>query len=1100
MNEQPHNLAYRLSHMFITSKLTVLTIMAVTVFGLIAILLTPREENPQIIIPSAQITVQLPGASVLEVEELIVTPLEAIVSEIVGVDHTFGAAMNSVGVVSVQFKAGENKEDSLVKLYSRIMSNHDRMPAGASEPLIKVLDVDDIAIVTVTLASKTYDDYALKRLADRMKERLGSLKSVSVVKIKGGQDREIRIDLDPERLMAFGLPLNHIQNTLTASNLAVPVGDTVRKGNRQSVFLQGFFQKVADVRNLIVGQHESRPIYLGDIANIVDGPPLEHSQLSRFNFGAADKRFASIGARDMSAVTLSVAKKKGTNAVFMANDALERIEHMQREFIPRDVHVIVTRNDGKKADDAVNVLIEHLGIAVSTVFLVLILFLGWKEAIIVSIAVPLVLFVTMGADLLGGITINKVSLFALILSLGLLVDDAIVVIENIHRHYYKDGSRLEGGHSDKRQLIILACAEVGGAANLATATVMAVFASLFLVTDMPGQYFNPVAFNVPIAMAASLFFAYTVTPWAAYRWLHRPKADKKNHAKKRQSRLGRFYRWFILLAIKKRSVRWIVYGLTLVLLGITILQPAWQFMRPQGVSGPKPFFGVALGFMPKDDKNTFSVAIEMPEYTPVETTDAIAREINLLLVDNPLVKNTLSWIGQTGVIDFPAFLRGSGDQKGPHIAQIRVNLIDKLQRHTTSMDVVKKLREEINKIKARYPGSEALLVEDPPGPASRATILAEIYGQDPDILRKLSKTVSDAFKSTYDMVDVSDTQPFDVQQNRIIVDKEKAALSGVSNAQVAQILRVLFKGEIVGRIHPHTEKNTVPIRIRVPHKHRLDPTQLNRIFVENTGGKRIPLSELVQVIQVNQDRPILHKDNERVTFVGGELTRTAPVYAIVDLDRRLDQMDLGKGLSLETRNLSFKRVTPDTIGQYQLLWDGEIRLTLDTFRDMGFALGLALMLVFLLLVAYYRSFSIPIVAMSSIPLGMIGVFPGHWIMGADFSATSMVGVIALAGVAIRSALLIIDFIRENRSHGMTLHEAAHKAGAARALPILLTTLAVILGSAVMLTDPVFGGLAISLIYGTAVSSTLAIIIVPVLYYRVEKWRERRDLGRERVAA
>jgi len=1095
MSERPKNIAYRLADMFITSKLTILTIIAVTIFGLIAIYLTPREENPQIVIPSAQITVALPGASALEIEQLIVTPLEGIVSEILGVDHTYGTAMNSVGVITVQFKAGENKEDSLVKLYTRILASHDRLPRNAGQPVIKSLDVDDIAIVTVTLASKTYNDFALKRIADRMTERLHSLNAVSVVKVKGGRDREIRIDLDPERLQTFGIPLARVRDTLAASNLALPVGDYIQNGQSEAVYLQGFFQDGEDVRKLIIGLHESRPIYLGDIANITDGPPLERDLLSRFSFGSGDPRYSRLGGENLSAVTLAVAKKKGTNAVFMADDVLRRIERMRVEFVPDDVHVVVTRNDGKKADDAVNVLIEHLGIAVSTVFLVLILFLGWKEALIVTIAVPLVFFVTMGADLLGGVTINKVSLFALILSLGLLVDDAIVVIENIHRHYFKNGGRKNGICQDKRQMTVEASAEVGGAANLATATVMAVFASLFLVTDMPGQYFYPVAFNVPIAMAASLFFAYTVTPWAAYRWLRRPEINVSHDQKQHQSQLSRLYKYFILQTIKKKNLRWSLLGATLVLIVLSMLQPAWQFARPEGVTGPKPFFGVALGFMPKSDKNTFSVAIEMPETTPVETTDAIARDINQLLVQNPLVTNTMSWIGQTGIVDFPAFLRGTGDQKGPHIAQIRVNLIDKHARDATSMEIVRKLRSQIDKIRMRYKDSVVLMVEDPPGPASRATILAEIYGKDREMLRMLSKKVSTAFKKTYDMVDISDTEPFDVPENRIIVDKEKAALSGVSNAQVAEILRVLFDGEIVGRVHPPGEKNAVPIRVRVPHKYRLDPQELDRVFVENSAGKRIPLSELVHVVMSKKDRPILHKDNERVTFIGGELARTVPIYAILDLDKKLDGMDLGNGLSLETRNLTLKRVAPDTIGNYQLLWDGEIRLTLDTFRDMGFALSLALMLVFLLLVAYYHSFSIPIVAMSSIPLGLIGVFPGHWIMGADFSSTSMVGIIALAGVAIRSALLIIDFARENRMHGMSLHEAAYTAGTARALPILLTTLAVILGSAIMLTDPVFGGLAISLIFGTAVSSALAIIIVPVLYYFVEKWREKRDIRR-----
>lgn len=1079
MSEQPRNIAWRLSEMFVTSKLTVLIILAMTIFGAVAIYLTPREENPQIIVPSAQITVQLPGASSLEVEELIITPLEGIVSEIVGVDHTQAVAMNSVGIVGVQFKAGENKEDSLVKLYNRVLSNLDRLPEGTSTPLIKALDVDDMPVVTVTLASDTYDDYALKRMADRMAERLQSLPSVSVITVKGGQDREIRIDLNPDRLAAYGVPLARVRDTLAGNNLSIPVGDTIQGGDFQAVFLDGFFKNADDVRRLVVGHNNGRPIYLGDISDIVDGPPLERQQISRFSFGAGDARFSEVGNQDLAAVTLAIAKKQGTNAVFMADDVIARIERMQDEFVPRDVHVVVTRNDGQKADAAVNVLIEHMGIAVSTVFLILILFLGWKEALIVTLSIPLVLFVTIGADFIAGITINRVSLFALILSLGLLVDDAIVVIENIHRRLSM------GGGGSKKDIIIQASAEVGGAANLATATVMVVFVSLVLVGGMPGQYFFPVAINVPIAMAASLFLAYTVTPWASHRWLSIDHGDQ-TQAEQPPSRLVRFYRRFLFLSMRRRALRWSVYGLTLAALFLTVLQPAWQFVRPEGVVGPKSHFGVALSFLPKDNKNTFNIALKLPETAPVETTDRLVREVNALLVGNPLIVNTQSWAGQSGVIDFNALLRGAGDRVGPNIAEIRVNLVDKHARGTTSIELVRDLRPQVAAIAAKYPGTILQMVEDPPGPATRATVLAEIYGKDLEILRALSGRVAEEFSTTYDMVDISTSEPHDVLEYKIVVDQEKAALSGVSNTQIAAVLRVLFKGEVIGRIHPENEKNAVSILVRVPYAQQLDPTRLENVFIENNAGQRIALAELVRVVAGLRDRPILHKDNERVTFVGGELAQTSQLYAIADLDKKLDGLDIGHGRSLETRNLTLATAAPDTIGKYQLLWSGEIRLMLDTYRDMGMVLGLALVFVFLLLVGYYRSFKIPFVAMSSIPLGMIGVFPGHWIMGADFSATSMVGIIALAGVAIRSSLLIIDFIRENQSQGMALQEAAYQAGIIRARPILLTTLAVVLGSAIMLTDPVFGGLAISLIFGTVVSSALTIVIVPVLYYRANR--------------
>lgn len=1075
MTKQSHNIAWILSEMFVTSKLTVLTILALTLFGSAAIFLTPREENPQIIVPAAQVIVQLPGASSLEVEELIVTPLEGIVSEIVGVDHTQSVAMNSVGIVTVQFLAGENKEQSLVKLYDRILSNLDRMPAGASDPLVQALDVDDMPVVTATLASATYSDYALKRMADRMADRLHSLPSVSIVTVKGGQDREIRVDLDPDRLAAYGVPLARVRQTLSSNNLTVPVGNTVQGGAFQTILLDGFFKTADDVGRLIVGQNAGRPIYLSDIADITDGPPLERQNLSRFSFGAADPRFSEPDNQEMVAVTLAVAKKKGMNSVFMAEDVIERVLRMQDEFIPQDVEVIITRNDGEKANAAVNILIEHLGIAISTVFLILILFLGWKEALIVTISVPLVLFATMSVDYIGGVTINRVSLFALILSLGLLVDDAIVVIENIHRRYNN------GGGLSKKDITIRACAEVGGAANLATATVMVVFLSMALVGGMPGQYFFPVAVNVPVAMAASLFLAYTVTPWAANRWLS--LGDHETTTEKPPSLLVRTYRGILFLSMKRGMVRWAFFGLTLAVLGLTVLQPVWQFVRPDGVVGPKSPLGVALTFLPKDNKNTFNVALKLPESTPVETTDRLVREVNAVLVQNPLVLNTQSWVGQSGVIDFNALLRGSGNRTGANIAEIRVNLIDKHRRDTTSIKLVHDLRPVLTAITAKYPGTIVQLVEDPPGPALQATVLAELYGKDLEVLRGLSSHVEDVFRNTYDMVDVSTSEPDDVIEYKIIVDQEKAALSGVSNAQIAAVLRVLFDGEIIGRIHPEGEVNVVPIRVQVPQSLQLSPTRLETVFVESISGQHIALAELVRVVPELRDKPIMHKDNERVTYVGGELAETSQLYAIAYLEKELSGLDIGNGFALETGNLTMATAAPDTIGKYQLLWNGEIRLMIDSYRDMIVSLCFAIIVVFLLLVGYYRSFKIPLVSMASIPLGMIGVFPGHWVLGADFSATSMVGIIALAGVAIRSSLLIIDFIRENVSQGMELEEAVYQAGVIRARPILLTTLAVVLGSAVMLTDPVFGGLAISLIFGTVVSSALTIIIVPILYYR-----------------
>ena len=1095
MNNQIPNLAGRIARTFITSKLTSVFIFGVTLLGVLATLLTPREENPQILVPGAQVVVPLPGASAKEVEELVVTPLEGILREMTGVDHTYGTAQNSVGVVAVEFKVGQPKEESLVKLYDRIMSNRSRLPADAGVPQIASVDVDDLAVVAVTLTSPGYRDYELKRLADRMAERLRSLDNVSVVSVRGGQSREFRLELDPDRTQAFGLTIAEAAGAFATSNLSLPLHETVRAGNVEAVKLQGLFTSADDVRNQVVGVHQGRLVYARDIAVIKDGPPTEIEQLSRFAFGLADERSQKLGQTEMPAVTITVAKKKGSNAVVTAKNVLERIERMKQDFIPKDVSVVTTRNDGQKANDAVNLLMEHLAISVFTVSLVLIAFLGWREALVVSMTVPLILFITLASDLFIGITINRVTLFALILSLGLLVDAAIVVIENIHRHYTHSRSE------NKEELTIAATNEIGNATNLATLAVMLVFISLLLfMTGMPGVYFYPIAVNVPVAMAASLVVAYIVTPWAANRWLanshHAPAGDEADPSATphKPDRMRRGYLSLIQPLLESSKPRRLLALSVMALMMASCLQGAWQFIRPSGVGGARSLLGVSLGFLPKDNANTFHIIIDMPETAPVEQTDRLVREIGRVLAQDKNVLNYQSWLGEAGVADFNGLKKATAQRQGSYVAEIRVNLIDKHKRSMRSIEIVRNLRSPVDKIRARYPGAKVRLAEDPPGPPVRASVLAEIHGPDPDQLRALSAQVSKAFAGTYDMVDLSNSEPVDVPEHQIVPDKEKAALSGVSVAQIAETLRLIYGGAVVARAHPADEKNPVNVRAFVPRPHEVDPARLDRIYVSNAAGQPVPLSELVRAVPGKTDRPIQHKDSERVSFVGGELATTAPLYAVLDLNRRLNGFQAPDGRPLRTGNLTVNPQAPDVIDGYQILWDGEMRLTLDTYRDTTFALAASLTVVFLLLVGYYRSFSIPTIAMSAVPLGIIGIFPGHWLMRADFSATSMIGIIALAGVVIRNSLLIIDFIQDNLRHGMPLKEAVSEAGAVRMRPILLTTLAIILGSAIMVPDPVFGGLAISLIYGTVVSTALTLFVVPTLYYL----HARRENDQQRV--
>ncbi len=1074
MNKLTLNAAGQLANIFIKSKLTILVMMTCLLLGLMAIALTPREENPQIVVPGAEIFVTLPGATAEEVEQLIVNPLEGIVREIKGVDHTYAVAFNSLAVITVQFEVGEDSEESLVKLYDRVLGKGNLLPKEASTPLIKRVDVDDVPIVTITLSSDKYNDYALKRLADRMVERLHSLEDVSVTGVRGGRNLEVRIELDPERLLAFDLTLNQIAQSLQLANISVPMNTQVRNGQNSRIHLDSFLSSEDDVKQLIVGVHDHKPIYLKNIANIVIAPNEERETLSRFSFGLADSRFNQNTDFEMPAVTISVAKKPGSNAVFVAKDVIERIERLKSNMVPKDVHVIITRNDGEKANASVNNLIEHLAISIFSVFIVCIFFLGIKEALIVGITVPLILGLTLGISYLSGLTINRISLFGLILSLGLLVDSAIVVIENIHRRY----KNLSG--KNKSEVTVLATNEIGNPTNLATFAIMLVFMSLLLITGMSGEFFYPIAFNVPIAMLSSLVVAYIVTPWAANRWLKPNEGhDLEDHDK--TDNLHKFYHWVITPLLNHRKIRYITMLLIICSILLSLLQPAWQFIRPEGISGPLSSGGISLALLPKDNNNTFNITIDMPEYTSVEVTDQVTREIGSLLRKNQYITNYQTWVGQSGVVDFNGLLKGNSNKRGPHIAEIRVNLINKKARDISSILLVKLLRDDILTIENRFPGSVIQLVEEPAGPPVRATLLAEIYGQDLEVMRDISANVVKEFKKTFDVVEVKDSEVEDVREYRLVVDKEKAALSGVSAVDVANAIRRLVNGESYGRLHLSKEKNIVPIRLHIPRKHQIDPALLSRVFVTNKANIKIPLSELTYVINAWQDRPIMHKNYERVTYVGAELNETAPVYAVIDLDNRLDNMEIDQ-TKLRTGNLQLASIVPDTIDGYQLLWDGEIRLTLDTFRDMSLALGIALVFIYLLLVGYYRSFIIPLIAMSAIPLGLIGVFPGHWLMDQYFSAPSMIGVIALSGVVVRNSLLIIDFVFDYMKLGMPLYEAISEAGAVRLRPILLTALAIILGSAVMLSDPVFGGLAISLIFGTISSTILTLVVVPVLLY------------------
>jgi len=1077
-NQPPLNIAGRLGKAAMFTNLTPMISILIFLIGVVALMVTPREENPQIDVPAANVFVQMRGASPQEVQNLIVRPMEMVLREMTGVDHTYGMAMDSMAVVTVVFKVGEDKESSLLKLYDRIMHNLDRIPAGASQPLVKPLDVDDVPASVITLSSTEMDGLSLKRLAERVRDQLSPLPGVSVANIIGGRDHEISIKLDPVRLAAYRIALDQLHQVLLSANTGGPVGSLVGNNNETKIWLDGYLKTANEVGQLVVGEWKSKPIYLKDVADISDGASdVEH--FHRIGFGAHHLPQGAIGEPELPAVSITLAKKRGTNAVVVTQAIEEKLNALKGDFIPDNVQVNITRDSGNRANAAVNMLIEHLGIAIGTVILILLLFLGWREAAIVTLNIPLILFVVLAIGLLADQTINRITLFALILALGLLVDDAIVVIENIHRHLHKGVKSVK----DKARLIVMATNETGKPTIVATIAVILAFVPMAFVTGMMGPYMGPIPFNAPVAMAASLVIAYMFTPWIAQRFLpttiQATDSVHEDHATK-----DWVYRSYVRLAtplIESPIVRKLFWLVTLVLFVAAMMQPGWQFLRPAGINGPLTPGTVELKMLPKGDNNTFNITIDLYEGASLEETDRVAREVADVLRSHPMVVDYETFVGQAGPIDFNGMLRGAVLRKGPNLADIRVNLVDKHDRSIRSDAIVLELRDLLSPVLKANPRANIKLVEDPPGPPVRGTLLAEIYGPDYDTQRALAKQVRKKFEATYDVVDVDDSVGDEQLQLNIHVDKERAAHLGVATSQVETALHDFLQGYDFGAIHTDDERHQVKLHVRLPKALRAHAEDLHRIYVSGSHGA-VPLSAFATIEEGVASKPVYSKDGHQVVYVMAEPKQGSQVYPLLEMDWAIDGTEVVPGAKLKTGGMRFTNTAPDNTFGYHMLWDGEMRLTLDVFRDLGAAFIVAMVLIYLLMVAYYGQLILPMMVMAPTALTMIGIFPGHWITGQPFTATSMIGMIALAGIVVRNSTLLIDFILDYRSKGFSVKDSVLEAGAVRARPILLTALAVIAGTSVMISDPVFGGLGVSMAFGTLAATILTMFITPLMYY------------------
>ncbi|KUJ74618.1 transporter [Thiomicrospira sp. XS5] len=1075
------NIAGKLAKIFIHSKITMMIMVAVTLAGVLAYLVTPREYNPQIVVPAADIIVPKGGATPSEVQNMVVKPLETIMGALPGVKHTFGYASNDFGIVTVQFDVGENQVDSLVKLYNQLMQNMDKMPPDTQQPLIKPINVDDVPIMTLAVTSDELSGYDLRDVSLKLVENLRNIPGVSFTEVVGGKRRAVNVWLDAQKIALTGMSLGQISDMLKGSNVSLPVGALVSNNKQEPIRVNGFLGNAEEVGEIIIGAENGRPIYLKDIARIEDGP-METDTDTRIGYGPASTKSSR---SELPAVTISLAKKPGTNAVTVADAVLEKLDELKLSVLPSNVDITVTRNDGEKANAAVNLLMEHLAIAVASVIVVLILFLGWREAGIVTLTVPLILFVVLFVGYVSGQTINRITLFALILSLGLLVDAAIVVIENIHRHIH------EGFDPEKfDEVLIKATNEIGNPTNVATFAVILAFIPMLFVTGMMGPFMAPIPFNVPVAMIASLVIAYILVPYASYRFLGK-KAIKEmqerdsleTHHVNEPDWMQRLYEKSIVPLLESRTKRNVFLFAVLISLFAAMTQPALQFLRGDGMNNPLHSAGVEVKMLPYDNTSTFLVQVDMPEGTALEATDIVVRRVNDIIANTPFVTDYSVYLGDHAPIDFAALVRGDLIKEGSNFAQIRVNLVNKHDRDLSSHEIVQMLNDKLVSVRKVFPNANVKLYETPPGPPVTLQIMAELYGPDYDKLRAAAREINAKMHDIYGLVNIDDTVTANTESYQINIDRTQANLLGIVPAEVAKMLRDYINGYELGYMHLDNVREPVNIIVRLPRSERTVPEQLLSLNVQSRSGASVPISAFASIKEVVQAKPIMGRDQHQMVMVGGELLRSSPVYAVLSMDKMLDGVKLPEsGVTFHTANLGFVEAQPDDVMNYSLLWGGEMRLTLDVFRDMGSAFIVALVFIYLILVGYYRSFMMPVIVMGAIPLTMIGVFPGHWLTGQAFTATSMIGVIALAGIVVRNSLLLIDFILEYRAEGKTLKDSVIEAGKVRFRPILLTALAIMFGSMIMITDPVFGGLAVSLIFGTLSSTVLTLLVIPLLYF------------------
>lgn len=1050
----------KIADFFINSKLTILLMVAMMIIGSYSSFLIPREEEPQINIPMADVMVGYPGASPQEVENRIVKPLEKIISNIKGVEHIHSMAMNGQAMIVVQFYVGEDTERSYVKLYDELMKHQHEFPKTVSPPLVKTRSIDNVPMLGITLWSETYDDFQLKQLAEEVTSEIKKVKDVSIVNEIGGRTRAINIVLDKDKMAESGVDALSIAQMIQVNNSSSQSG-SFNSGDREFMVTTGkFIQSVKDLENLVVGTQGAMPVYLKQVAAITDGPETAVSYVS-FGFGKSQKEFKE-NPSDYPAVTISIAKVKGADAMKISEKILEKVDNLKANLIPEDVHVEVTRNYGETAAHKVGELLLHLGVAIVAVTVLVMLAMGWRGGLVVFFSVPLTFAMTLFSYYMLGYTLNRITLFALVFVVGIVVDDSIIIAENMHRHFKM--KRLPF-----KQAAIYAINEVGNPTILATFTVIAAILPMAFVSGMMGPYMSPMPIGASIAMLLSLFVALTVTPYLGYHLLH--EKDEQTHKEEKGLETTMIYKIYKKIEqplLDNSAMRWTMLGVTFLLLAGSVLM----------------FFtkSVAVKMLPFDNKNEFQVVIDMPEGTTLERTAVVTREISLYLSSVPEVVDYQNYIGASAPITFNGLVRHYDLRGGSNVADIQVNLLDKSDRDLQSHDIAKIVRPEVQKIAAKY-NANVKIVEVPPGPPVLSTLVAEIYGPDYQEQLKLAAQVKSLLESTSDVVDVDWMAEAEQTEYKLEIDKEKAMLNGIVPQQIVGNLTYLLKEYPISSYYDEKSVNPVGIVLKLKDSDKSSLDAIQELKIKGTMGM-VNLSDLVQVKQDTLQKTIYRKDQKRVVYVLADMAGSleSPVYAILGMNEKLQKLSVPEGFKIEELYLD----QPSDEQNFTVKWDGEWQITLEVFRDLGTAFLVVIIVIYMLIVGWFQNFKTPIVMMIAIPLSLVGIVLGHWVLGAFFTATSFIGMIALAGVMVRNSVLLIDFIEIRLNDGVPLKQAIIDAGAVRTTPILLTTGAVVIGASIILFDPIFQGLAISLVAGAIVSTLLTLIVVPLIYYMTEK--------------